>query len=538
MASIGRASALLASGTVVSRVLGFVKTWLLLQAIGTIGFSADAYATSTIVPTSIYAIVAQGLLNAILVPQIVRASSHPDGGRAFINKLVTLGMLLFGAVALAATLLAPVLTAAFGVPAESAPLATAFAYWSLPQIFFLGLYTLLGEVLNARKSFGPFSWAPVLSNVVGIGMLAVFIAAFGADSHGDRAIGDWSPAMVAVLAGGITLGMAVQAVVLFLFWRRVGLRFRFDLRWRGVELGAPVRAAGWTFAMVMATQVAGLAETIVANSATGHASTQTIATAWTIFVLPQSIITISIVIAFYTRLSEYAHEGDLDAFRHDYSTAVRTITLLITVSCAYLVVVAFPFSRVLTPDYAALGMVLIGYLVGLLPASILSVTQRAFYALGDTRTPFLFTCVQVALVVAGVLACFAVPVEWRAAAITLVVSIGGTVQSVLAAALLRPRIGGLDGRRILASQLRNLAAGAVSAGVGVVALALLGGTSGGFAVSGALPALLTMIVVGVVMVPVYGLALWALRSPELGLAVGMVARRLRRTPGDAGMPEA
>lgn len=535
MASVGRSSAILASGTIVSRVLGFAKTWLLLQAIGTIGFSADAYATSTIVPTSIYSIVAQGLLNAILVPQIVRASSHPDGGRAFINKLVTLGMLLFGAVAIVATLLAPVLVVAFGVPPESAPLATAFAYWSLPQIFFLGLYTLLGEVLNARKSFGPFSWAPVLSNVVGIGMLAVFIAAFGADSHGDRAIAAWSPAMVSVLAGGITLGVAVQAVVLFLFWRRVGLRFSFDFRWRGVELGTPVRAAGWTFAMVMATQLAGLAETIVANSATGHASTQTIATAWTIFVLPQSVITISIVIAFYTRLSEYAHAGDLVAFRGDYSTAVRTITLLITVSCAYLIVVAFPFSRVLTPDYAALGMVLIGYLVGLIPASILSVTQRAFYALGDTRTPFVFTCVQVAIVIAGVLACFAVPVDWRAAAITLVISVGGTIQSLLAAALLRRRIGGLDGRRILASQLRNIAAGVVAAAAGVVVLLLLGGTTRGFAVSGILPALLAMLLIGVVMVPIYGLALWGLRSPELGLAVGMLRRRFRpteRTPGD------
>ena len=184
MASIGRASAMLASGTFVSRILGFAKAWLLVQAIGVVTVGAYAYGTATIVPNAVYAIIAQGILNAVLVPQIVRASVHVDGGRAYINKLVTLGMVVFAAVAIVATLLAPVLVTLFGVRGDAVGLATAFAYWSLPQIFFLGLYTLLGEVLNARKSFGPFTWAPVINNIVAIVMLGVFIAAFGAAATG------------------------------------------------------------------------------------------------------------------------------------------------------------------------------------------------------------------------------------------------------------------------------------------------------------------------------------------------------------------
>ena len=116
VSSIGRSSAMLASGTLVSRILGFVKAWLLLQAIGGLSFAANAYATSTIVPNSIYAIIAQGILNAVLVPQIVRASVHADGGKAYINKLVTLGILIFAAVALVATLLSPLLDAAVRPP--------------------------------------------------------------------------------------------------------------------------------------------------------------------------------------------------------------------------------------------------------------------------------------------------------------------------------------------------------------------------------------------------------------------------------------
>src|SRR5699024_2738785 len=116
MASLGRASVIMASGTTTSRILGFVKAIVLAQAIGVVGsVSADAYATATIVPNSIYAIIAQGVLNAVLVPQIVRASSAPDGGRAYINKLVTIAVLIFGGIALTATVASPLLMRFYGV---------------------------------------------------------------------------------------------------------------------------------------------------------------------------------------------------------------------------------------------------------------------------------------------------------------------------------------------------------------------------------------------------------------------------------------
>ena len=69
---------------------------------------------------------------------------------------------------------------------------------------------------------------------------------------------------------------------------------------------------------------------------------------------------------------------------------------------------AFPLSRIFTPEYQALGFVLIGYLVGLVPFSLVFMSQRAFYSLGDTRTPFYFTLAQVAVIIVGVLLCFTV----------------------------------------------------------------------------------------------------------------------------------
>jgi putative peptidoglycan lipid II flippase len=526
MASIGRASAMLASGTLVSRLLGFAKAWLLVQAIGAVSFAANAYGTATIVPNSVYAIIAQGILNAVLVPQIVRASVDPDGGRAYINKLVTLGMVVFAAIAVVATFLAPVLITLFGVPPAQRELATAFAYWSLPQIFFLGLYTLLGEVLNARKSFGPFTWAPVVNNIVAIVLLVAFILAFGTTAHGGHG-SDWSFGMVALLAGGATLGIAVQALVLFVFWRRVGLRFRFDFGWRGVNLGTAGKAAGWTFAMLIATQLAGLVETNVSNSAgPDFAGPFVMQNAWLIFMLPHGIIAVSIVTAFYTRMAEHAHQGAVTSFREDFSSAARSIMLFIVFASAALVVTAYPIARVFTSEYQAMGLVLVAYVVGLVPFSLVFMAQRAFYSLGDTRTPFFFTLAQVVVIVAGVLVCFAAPPSQRAAAVALVVSVASLVQAILAFVLLRRRTGGVDGTRILASLWRFVVAGVAAMVAGAGFLVILGGTApGAFPVSGPIAAIAATAVVGVVMLVVYIGFLAILRSSDLEAGLAPVLDR-------------
>jgi putative peptidoglycan lipid II flippase len=294
-ARIGRASLLLGSGTIVSRVLGFVRVAVLAYALGqSHSVGADAYQTATNVPSSIYALIAGGLLTAVLVPQIVRASTGEDRGQAYINKLLTIAILAFAMVTVAATVLAPVLMFLFGERGDLLALATLFAYWSLPQVFFLGLYTVLGEVLNARRSFGPFTWAPVLNNVVSIASLILFVAVFG--SHIGAPASAYTPAMIALVGGGSTLGIAAQALILTWAWKRTGLTFRPDFRWRGVGLHATGKAAGWTFAMLIATQIAGAIENTIELIPTGDAaSTATISGSWLIFMLPHSIITVSLM---------------------------------------------------------------------------------------------------------------------------------------------------------------------------------------------------------------------------------------------------
>ena len=303
---LGAASVLLASGTIVSRVLGFLKVAVLAAAIGQLGSaSADAFAVANQLPNNIYALIAGGVLSAVLVPQVVKASRGADGGSAYINKIVTVGVVGFAAVTLIATLLAPALVDLYSQSTSGGPgftpaahaLATSFAYLCLPQIFFYAMYSLLSEVLNARNVFGPFTWAPVLNNVVAIVGLVVFMVLFG-QAQQNSAVSAWSGSGILLLAGTATLGVAAQAIVLLFFWKRAGLRFRFDFQWKGVGLSTTGKAAGWLFGMILVTQLAGIVQSRVASLASGNAaSISTLQASWLIFMLPHSIVAVSIALA-------------------------------------------------------------------------------------------------------------------------------------------------------------------------------------------------------------------------------------------------
>lgn len=534
--SIGRASVFLASGTIVSRILGFIKVIVLARVIGLVGPGADAFAVANQLPNTIYVIIAGGVLSAVLVPQIVRSALHSDGGAGYINKLMTVALVILGVATVIATVIAPQLTALVGagMSGDQLSLAIAFAYWCIPQMFFYGLYTVLGEVLNARKSFGPFTWVPVLNNVVALAGLLVYMSLFGTDSLGSRSADAYTPLMIAVLAGSATLGVIVQAVVLFYFWRRIGLSYRPDFRWRGVGLGAAGKMATWTFGMLILTTVAGVVETRVVTEASGgsDASAAVLSTAWLIFMLPHSVITVSVATAYFTRMSEHASLGKIPLVRDDASSAIRGTSLIIMLAAAVIAVCAYPFAAVFVNDsfeqVQSVGNVIIAYILGLVAFCVLFVVQRTFYALGDTRTPFFFTLFQFVLVIVGVVSCSFLPAEWIAAGIALVVTISGIAQAILATILLRNRIGGIDGKRIVRSLTKYFVAAIIPVGLGVWLLVLLGGTvEGGFAVSGVAAAIVSMLIIGVVMAVAYFGILMVMRTSELKAFTGPLLARLR-----------
>jgi len=536
--SLGRSSMILASGTVVSRVLGFISAIILARTLGTVGAGADTFALANQLPNNIYAIVAGGVLSAVLVPHIVKAGLDKDGGQSFVNKIVTLGFVIFLTVAILATLLAPALVALYsqsgdggrGFSPDDIALAVAFAYWCLPQVLFYALYSLLSEVLNARKVFGPFTWAPALNNIVAMAGLVAFSVLFPGVNTANALV--WSPAMVTVLAGSATAGVAAQSLILFLFWRKAGLSFRPDFRWRGVGLGNTGRAVSWMFGMILVAQIAGVVQANVASLAAGGdaPSLAILRFSWLIFMLPHSVVAVSLATAYFTRMSTHARDGNLPAVRSDFLESVSRIGFFMVLASAGLIVVSLPFARQFggEPDsIRAMALVISLYALGLVAFSVLFVVQRVFYALEDTRTPFFLQVLQATLFISLALAVATLPVGQIAWGLALSASIAGGVQTLVAIFVLRQKLGGLSLTPLVLNFARFALAALPASAAGLGLLLAWGGGDGGAYLSGsALWSGVVMAGITLTMVLVYVGVLILLRSDDARAVMAPVLRRL------------
>ncbi|NLT55031.1 MAG: murein biosynthesis integral membrane protein MurJ [Actinomycetales bacterium] len=534
-----RSSAVMAAGTLVSRVLGMVRSVLLAWAIGeTLGGAADAFQIANTVPNSLYMLLAGGVLNAVLVPQIVRASLRPDGGREYVDRLVTVSLSLLTVVTVLVTAAAPLLVRLYSSstwPRETLVLSVSFALVCLPQVFFYGLYTLLGQILNARGSFGPYMWAPVLNNVVAIAGLVSFVAVFGAD---DRRPADWSVQMILFLAGTATLGVASQAIVLVPVLRRIGFRWRPRWGFRGVGLGTASGIAGWTFAALLAGQLGYIVTSKVVTYAGVLAAAEDHVArgrfvydeAFLLFMLPHSLVTVSLATAFFTRMAAAAARRRTDDLRADLSLSLRTTGVATVLSTAVFLALGTELahslflgnSRSFTTGVALTAAAMA---MGLVPFSAQYLMQRVFYSLEDARTPFWIQVVTVLVWTAGNLVSAAVlPGRLIIVGVGAAMSVANLVGAGLCLLLLHRRIGAVDGRRILAVHLRlvpaAVIAGTAAWGVSRLVLGILGEGRPGSAT--ALACGLVVIVAGYV-----GL-LRLFRVSELTDLVVPVLARLRR----------
>jgi putative peptidoglycan lipid II flippase len=198
-------------------------------------------------------------------------------------------------------------------------------------------------------------------------------------------------------------------------------------------------------------------------------------------------------------------------------------------------VLAFPFAALFSSsgEYTqvqALGAVLLAFLPGLVPFSILFVLQRVFYSLEDTRTPFFMQVVQAVLFIAMALVVSRFPVGSIAIGLAASLTLAGTVQTIVAATLLRKRIGGLDAAPVARQALWFVIAALPAAAAGLGILFALGGLgAGAFPVSGILGGIVSMVVAGAGMAIVYFAVLALAKNEEFRSAAAPILARLRRT---------
>ena len=407
--SILRASALMASGTMVSRILGFVRNAMLIAAVGaTAGGVGAAFQTANTLPNTVFNLLASGIFDAVLVPQIVGAIKRRHDGDTYVNRLLTLAGTLLFLVTFATMVLAPVLVmiTAAGYTEDIRNLAILFALLCLPQLFFYGLYNLLGELLNAREIFGPYMWAPVVNNVVGIAGLGAFLAIWGGAPDGGIPAGDLTGAQFWVLAGSATLGVICQALCLLWPMRRAGVSFKPDFHFRGTSFGSMPRVAGWTFATLGVSQVGVLSTNNLAAMADGFigqggaqggvVGILAYSTAFMIFMVPQSLITVSLTTAIFTRMAGAVADGDDRAVAENYHLGVRTITSLTLVAAAMLMADSVPMMEIAMaakggdPEaVTGYALVLASLMPGVASTGMVLMSQRVFFAYEDVKPVFL-----------------------------------------------------------------------------------------------------------------------------------------------------
>lgn len=453
--TVARSSVVMAAGTLTSRVLGLVRAVLLAGIVGLTGYTGDAFGVANTLPNQFYLILAGGVFNAVLVPQIVKASSHADGGQEFVNRLITLGVLLLTVATTVTTLAAWPLVRVFAKfdDPDALALATVFAFVCLPQIFFYGLYTLLGQVLNAHHRFAAYMWAPVVANLVALTGLIVFLAL---GFPRGAAPNQWTPAMIAVLAGSATLSIALQAACLVIPLRRMGFRYRPVWGFRGVGLGTASRVALWSFAAVLVSQLGFVVTSRVLTEATTLAKAAGVVApgrnsydqAFLLFMLPHSLVTVSVVTALFTRMSGAAHEARAADLRADLLRGLRMPAVILIPGTVY----GMTFGPVLTraffvgnsPDQTnAVASVMIALFVGIVPFGWLHLSERFFYAHSDARTPFLIQCLVTAFATAMALVASQLDVRITGPVLGLGQSLAYVLGAGVGFALIRRRLGPL-----------------------------------------------------------------------------------------------
>ena len=564
--SVLTSSALMAAGTVVSRLSGFVRNALLAAALGQ-QLHADVFTIANTVPNMLYILLAGGVFNAVLVPQLVRAMKNdPDGGDGYTNRIITLAALFLAGVTAVLVIAAPLLMRLFLSDSFFTPELTsqresviAFARYCLPQVFFYGMFVLVGQVLNARRSFGPMMWAPIANNVISVAVLGIYLLSFGrvhdlcaaagvdpaALSGPGSLVGGYTSGQELLLGLGSTLGIAAQLLILLPFLKRAGFTYRPRFDFRGTGLGHTLRLGLWTVLFVVVNQVAYTVVVKIASSGTADA-VNTCGTAggpgtgYTIYsqafllvMVPHSIATVSLATAMLPRLATFAADADLRGVGRSVGSTLRTTYALIVPFALLLPVIALDLSTVMI-GYGAgrqsvrdFAIALALFAPGLVFFTTHYLMLRGFYALERTHTVFWVQCGIAAtnIVLAVALTRHVSP---AGTAPGLVTAYAGSylVGALVSYSLLRRILGGLDTPLLVRFLVRLLLAAGIAT---AVAWAVKQGLQAVWPVTGGnLQAFLVLAATGLVDVGVFLALARVLRISEVTAVMSLVTGRLRR----------
>jgi putative peptidoglycan lipid II flippase len=471
--------------------------------------------------------------------------NDPDGGDAYAQRVVTLAALFLAFVTLVLVAAAPWVMRIFLAPdfytpdlAEQRESVIVFARYCLPQVFFYGMFVLVGQILNARGSFGPMMWAPIANNVISAAVLVGYLVVFGSATGAEKT-GGYTSGQELLLGLGSTLGIAVQLLILVPYLRRAGFRFRPRFDFRGTGLGHTFRLGTWTVLFVLVNQLAYTVVVRLASGGTAAAATEGVtgagysvySSAFLVIMVPHSIVTVSLATAMLPRLSGHAAEGDLAGVSRNVASTLRQVLALIVPVAVLIPLVALDASNLVwgygaaSTTYSDIALALALFSPGLVLFTSHYLVLRGFYALERTRTVFWVQCV-IALTNVGLAFALTRDTAPGRTAAGLVLAYCGAylVGAVGSYLLLRHVLGGLETPVLVRFLVRLViavgAAGLVGWGVRALVMELLPG-------DGKAAAAVSVIAVTLAGAGVYLLVSRVLRIAEVGAVTRLVTSRLR-----------
>ncbi len=470
--SLLRSSSVMALGTLASRGTGFLRTVMIVYALGaTVTSVGNAYNNANTLPNAVYDLMLGGILTSVVVPLLVTAAKRDrDRGEAYTQRMFTLAVVALFGLTVVATLAASLLVDlyAHALTGPERHLTVIFAFFFIPQIFFYGVSSMAGGVLNARNRFAAPMWTPVINNIVVIVVLLMFIAIGGIGTQAATISG----AQVELLGFGTTLGIIAQTAAMFPALHRAGFRWRPRFDFRRAEVAEIRRMAAPLFGYIVTTQVSFLVVQNVANTSVGYDSFSTYSYAWQLFQLPYAIVGISVITALLPRMSAHAAERRYPLVRDDFSTGVRLSSVIVVPAALLLIVLGGPLAELLfgiahgstsVSGARYIGEVFGVFSLGLVPYMMFQLLLRVFYALHDSRTPmFIGVAVMVTNIAVSLLVLNVVPTGHIVEGLAVSFGVSNVVGAVVSWRILSRRLGGLAGRQI-ADALGRMHAAAIPA---------------------------------------------------------------------------
>jgi putative peptidoglycan lipid II flippase len=456
---IGRATAVMAVGTTLSRVTGVIRIVAVGYALGTSSHLADAYNLANTMPNIIHDIVLGGVLSATFIPVFVQRLTTRSDDEAWeaISAVTSVTLIVIAAASAVFLLLTPFIidaTTALNHSAQAAQdrrVATELLLLFVPQLTCYGFISLGTALLNARRRFGAPMFSSIANNVVLIGVLLYY--AFTVN-HAARSIGGLSQDrnQLLLLGFGTTAGVVAQAGLMVPSLRRAGLRLTWKPDFHHEAVRTILRLSGWTFGLVVANQIALIVVLTLAGRVQGAVTAYTYA--WTFFQLPYGVVAVSVMAATAPELTALWSRDDLVAFRRRMATGLRATLAIVVPAAAGMVILSHPLVALLfahgattVPETLPTATSLALLSLGLPGFCVFLYAVRVLQSIQDLRSAFWLYVLEnginivAALVLVGPLGVVR--------GIALSIAIAYTVSAVVALAHVRTRIHGLDGDLVM-----------------------------------------------------------------------------------------